>query len=157
MPEQKRCKGCQQVKNAEAFHLTSKGYLRSLCKPCMNAYNRAHPPHAVGYAESGHYRTERYREFNRKRMRVYVAGPGKERVYARSRAYIKANPEKVRAWKAVERAVRAGRLTRPERCDCGRDARVTAHHDDYSRQLDVLWLCAACHKARHQWLERNVA
>lgn len=32
---------------------------------------------------------------------------------------------------------------------CGTDERVHAHHHDYSRPLDVRWLCFRCHKGSH--------
>jgi hypothetical protein len=27
-----------------------------------------------------------------------------------------------------------------------------AHHEDYDRPLDVMWLCQPCHKQRHKEL-----
>lgn len=71
--------------------------------------------------------------------------------------YRKSNPEKVSAWNAVFRALKSGDITKPERCVCGRTVRIHAHHDDYSRPLDVKWLCAVCHKARHQELRAKEA
>lgn len=68
----------------------------------------------------------------------------------RSRAaaeHRKRNPEKARAWNAVQRAVKSGRLTRPDSCGrCGAKCRPEASHDDYARPLDVEWLCRTCHR-----------
>ncbi len=48
---------------------------------------------------------------------------------------------------AVYRAVKAGRLVK-QPCACGRTD-VQAHHHDYSKQLDVKWVCPACHTREH--------
>lgn len=47
--------------------------------------------------------------------------------------------EEWRAHKAVSRAIRAGRLTRPFPA-------MQAHHPDYSRVLDIEWETASAHK-----------
>ena len=61
----------------------------------------------------------------------------------------------------AEKAVKAGRMMRPERCeDCGgqpppfKDGRsaIQAHHDDYTKPLEVRWLCQPCH---HKWHKEN--
>jgi hypothetical protein len=59
---------------------------------------------------------------------------------------------KARAWRAARRALRIGQLiARPcERCG---EARTQMHHEDYSRPLDVTWLCVACHARRHVFLD----
>lgn len=55
-----------------------------------------------------------------------------------------------RAHKAVRYALSVDRLTRPETCEaCGRRGKPDAHHEDYSRPLDVRWLCRRCHKRVH--------
>ena len=157
MPDTKRCTGCQAVKSADHFHrrkARGRVYLRARCKPCENAYNRAHRPTAA----SGLYRTEEYRAHNRQKMSRYLRGAGRLAAAERQREHVRAHPDRVKAWKAVERALRTGRLTRADRCSCGRDSRVYGHHDDYTRPLDVLWVCGACHKVQHQWLNtRKVA
>lgn len=61
------------------------------------------------------------------------------------------HPEKVEARRQVRLALRAGTLTR-EPCEkCGSPA-SHAHHKDYSRPLEVTWLCQPCHKAEHRSL-----
>ena len=55
-------------------------------------------------------------------------------------------PERVIARRKVHRAVKSGKLTRLPCEHPGCDEVVTfAHHDDYSKPLDVRWLCRAHH------------
>lgn len=60
-------------------------------------------------------------------------------------------PDKYKAKCAVNNAIRDGRL-KPHPCHCG--AKAQAHHDDYSRPLDVVWLCASHHAERHVEMRR---
>ncbi len=50
-------------------------------------------------------------------------------------------------------AKRAGRITPKDNCEkCGHDFsefKREAHHPDYSRPLDVIWLCKQCHGQLH--------
>lgn len=66
-----------------------------------------------------------------------------------------------RAQNAVKWALKKGELTRPESCEkCGdkpspgKDgrSRIQGHHESYERSkwLDVVWLCAKCHKKTHK-------
>jgi ribosomal protein S27AE len=58
-------------------------------------------------------------------------------------------PEKAAAHKAVMNAKRRGELI-PAPCEsCGASS-VQAHHDDYSKPLDVRWLCRRCHREWHE-------
>lgn len=55
-----------------------------------------------------------------------------------------------RAWSS---ALRSGRVERPDICEvCGIVARVHGHHEDYTKPLEVRWLCPKCHKAEHHQL-----
>jgi hypothetical protein len=60
------------------------------------------------------------------------------------------NPTHMNANRVVNAAVEAGVINRPDECQgCGRKAsetRLSAHHHDYTKPLDVIWLCAACHR-----------
>lgn len=54
---------------------------------------------------------------------------------------------KARARAAVRRAVVRGEVFRPNRCDqCGCLGDVFGHHRDYTRALDLVWLCRKCHE-----------
>jgi hypothetical protein len=56
-----------------------------------------------------------------------------------------------RCHKAVSLAVQEGRLVRPSACsECGGcSGRIEGHHDDYTKPLDVRWLCSRCHRLHH--------
>lgn len=49
------------------------------------------------------------------------------------------------ARKAVQRAVARGALQKEPCANCGA-LKVQAHHRDYARPLDVIWLCVPCHR-----------
>jgi len=58
-------------------------------------------------------------------------------------------PEKLRAHKAVANAVYRGRLVRPDTCSkCGGGGWIQASHDDYSKRLQIEWLCVSCHRIK---------
>jgi hypothetical protein len=56
------------------------------------------------------------------------------------------------ARQAVHLAVADGRLTKPAICsECGgRERRIEAHHHDYTKPLEVVWLCSVCHANAHR-------
>jgi len=59
------------------------------------------------------------------------------------------HPEKVNASNAVARAVRRG-LLKKQPCEvCGTEIRVEAHHPDYTKPLEVKWLCRVHHREEH--------
>lgn len=64
----------------------------------------------------------------------------------RSKRHREKNPEKYRARCAVNNALRDGRLKRGPCKHCGGTERVQAHHADYSKPLDVEWVCFGCHR-----------
>ena len=70
---------------------------------------------------------------------------------ARRKTKVRESAEARRAHLKVYRAVKSGRLVRPSACSqCGRsDSAIHGHHDDYSRPLDVRWLCTWCHGELH--------
>ena len=75
----------------------------------------------------------------------------------RHRDYVRENLERWRANCAVSRALKSGSLYRPDSCErCGATARLHGHHVDYSRPLEVMWLCPQCHRREHPRAEMNV-
>lgn len=140
----KRCFKCQQVKPLTDFYhhpRMADGHLNK-CKLCTRVdslIQRAKKDeHRLAY-ERQRAGTEIRRELRR---RVTVA-------------YRRKYPERTAAYNAVARAIRSGKMVRPERCQgCDQPAELKAHHEDYRRPLDVIWLCARCHLHHHH--VRNV-
>lgn len=60
-----------------------------------------------------------------------------------------ANPQKYKARTALNNAVRDGRIEKLPCEKCG-DPKSQGHHHDYSKPLDVEWLCVDCHFALHR-------
>lgn len=57
-------------------------------------------------------------------------------------------PEVLIARHALSWAIRSGRLVR-QPCVCCGNPKSEGHHPDYSRPLEVVWLCGPHHKAVH--------
>jgi hypothetical protein len=112
----------------------SKDGLAARCKACQRTYDKArlHLPNRVALRKA--YAKTEY---------------GKERQQAGQKAWAARNPEKRAAHIIVGNKLRYGKLTRLPCAVCA-DPRVHAHHDDYSRPLDVTWLCVPCHVERHK-------
>jgi len=140
---EKECFKCKAVKPLTEFYKHSKmadGYLNK-CKCCAKndvSSNRSK-------------NLSKYRAYDRERGKL--------------RERIKANTESNRVWRAedkrrqfahgaVSRAIRSGSLVRNPCERCG-DPKSVAHHEDYDKPLDVMWLCQPCHKQRHKELKEE--
>lgn len=64
--------------------------------------------------------------------------------------YRRKYPEKVRAQNAVAYALRHGTLVKGPCQHCTTTEDICAHHADYAKPLDVVWLCRACHIRHHE-------
>lgn len=83
------------------------------------------------------------------RVRLKRFGP---EIQASKKRWNERNVEKRQAHKLVENAIARGDLV-PMPCElCGASAQ--AHHDDYSRPLDVRWLCQPHHAEHHRKMRR---
>jgi hypothetical protein len=62
-----------------------------------------------------------------------------------------ANKTKKKAQSKANAAVRGGKIPKKTNCEaCGSAARLHMHHHDYSKPLEVAWLCPACHGVAHR-------
>lgn len=63
---------------------------------------------------------------------------------------------KHRARNQATRALRRGIIAASPCRNCGAE-KAQAHHPDYSKPLDVIWLCEPCHKHEHRRIKANQA
>lgn len=141
-----QCKECLKFKLEIDFYVSNK----ARCKECIKAAVKANRLVKIDY----------YRSYDRMRgsMPHRAAAQAdyqeteayKDSHLAANNKYRSKHPQRDKARNAVNNAVRDKRLTPwpvcavPE-CIC----KPEAHHPDYSRPLDVVWLCDLHHKAAH--------
>lgn len=133
----KVCRECLATKPTAEFYVHPKmadGHL-SRCKDCVKARVRAH--YAATRPERSAYEKKRSQTVRRSEHRALA------RVLHRQR-----HPDRYRARMAVGNAIRDGRLFRGPCVHCGTTVKVQAHHEDYSKPLDVVWTCFPCHRER---------
>lgn len=151
--ETKACSRCQIVKTAEAFGFqkrqNGRRYLRSICKACAVAktqeWTARNPEKRKANWRSS---AENRRELHNQECRQYVKRHS-DRRRASMQAYWDRNPGKREARHAVAYALLTGKLEKKPCEKCGSVKRVHAHHHDYSKPLDVTWLCPGCHGKEH--------
>lgn len=129
----KTCVICHQTMSLENFYRQSnaKDGRAYYCKKCANSRTRTwkfdHPGKATSYTA----------EWAKSHVAYNVE---------RNRHYIALYPERHHARLLLRKAVRDGQLIRPSSCpECGAGGKIDAHHDDYTKPLEVRWLCCACH------------
>lgn len=94
---------------------------------------------------------DKIREYDRERAKL----PRRKQMAVERNKLLNKRPHFTAAHNAVSRAIRAGKIIRPEKCDrCDTTYNIQAHHDDHSRYFDIMWLCQSCHSKRHVELRR---
>lgn len=139
--------------DATEFIIDSKDY----CSTCKTKENLMSSPFNRQVQKKTGYIHEYFycKPCNAKRSVVYrktekgkiVADKIKEKVKLTS-------PEKLRARAMVNNAIATKRLIRPQNCSkCGgNQEKIHGHHFDYSKPLEVVWLCTTCHVNLHNEL-----
>lgn len=168
----KKCTKCEETKPLDDFRKSSRykdGHY-SRCKKCMQEYEKTN----LNQERKRELRTK-YRENNRERIReqdreAYHQDPEKFREKARisQKKYFQTDkgrekykqqglklrkkyPEKARARSLLSNAICAGKIIRPSKCSLCRCDKgiIESHHPDYSKPLDVIWVCKSCHFMVH--------
>lgn len=150
----KKCKKCEVIKNNEEFNRwykkTGTVGLRSYCKDCDCEINKK-------------YREENKEKLNNKRRertgantRGLIIDPLRKKrnedVYRSQRKY----PEKRAARVFLNSYIKIGKIVRPSECEkCLRKCKVEGHHEDYSKPLEVKWVCKRCHSDIHFKIEKT--
>ena len=60
------------------------------------------------------------------------------------------HPIEHKAQRKLRRAVKSGKIIKPLFCEVCKDkVKLCGHHKDYSKSLEVIWVCHSCHKKIH--------
>jgi hypothetical protein len=151
----KRCSTCREEKERDQFHkdCTAKDGLQTSCKICKNAKCRQKYAENPEWAEKRRLKNSLFHKIRRdsiaeRKKSYYESDHGKMLHREHSRAWKSRNKDKIRAHAAVERALKRGIIVKPKYCtNCASSRRLEAHHQDYTKLLDVTWLCKLCHES----------
>lgn len=142
----KSCKRCKNMKPLSDFYKhngMADGHL-SFCKDCKKSQVTAHRDINI----------ERIRDYDRRRE----LDPNRAESKAKYRSrYKKSNKAQISARSKVSHAIRDGLLIKMPCEKCGTIEGVHGHHEDYSKPLDVNWLCVEHHFERHKEINRGNA
>lgn len=81
---------------------------------------------------------------------------GKAKENKRLRKLYESNKPKYKARFAVTTALRSGKIVKPEQCcKCQKvTSKLEAHHEDYDKPLEIMWMCRTCH-VKHEKLKEG--
>lgn len=135
----KQCFKCGRILDIEDFytHKQMKDGHLGKCKECTkrDMFIRSHT------------KADQIREYEKKRSQTDERKK-KRRFYAIK--YRQEHPERNAIMLRVQKAIKSGKITKPNCCSvCGKECKLYAHHSDYSRPLDVIFVCQSCHKRIH--------
>ena len=133
----KKCSCCNEEKPRDAFQArkASKDGLTSSCKACLKARD------AKRYPKERERRAELSKRYARSEK-------GKASHKASVEKWRTLNANRRAAHTILNNALRKGTVCRHACFVCGGNAE--AHHPDYDRPLDVVWLCSRHHKEAHK-------
>lgn len=144
----KACRKCSAVLPvSDGFYANDK-----TCKECRRFQSRQNRLRRLDYYQA--YDRARSSSPDRVLAREEYARTARGRRAANraKKAWTERNPVKRLANNALNNSVRDGVLSKKSICEeCGKtNCRIEGHHDDYSKPLEVRWLCSACHREWHK-------
>lgn len=150
----KPCLGCGKIKRLSGFHTqaTGVGGRTARCIECANirvlANRNADRENANAQGREWYARNKEKRGLSISAYQKSAKGKAVRR--ASSERSKRNYPEKASAHAAVRQAIKSGLLHKASSCaKCGSHQHIQGHHDDYSKPLEVTWLCVPCHVRLH--------
>lgn len=149
----KTCVKCKLTLQLDKFYkkIGNRDGVQNWCKTCDN---KRHKKWRRNNPERTREMSKEQRERNPEKMRAFVREYARKHPEVRRKAvekWSKFNKHKISAQRKLQYAVKVGKIKRKV-CFCGKKAQ--AHHEDYTKPLDVMWLCNLHHKARHMELDK---
>jgi len=152
--EIKKCKACGEEKNIDDFpKYKAKGICghRSVCRLC---WNKKWTPIVVNHTKRYRDENEEYRKKHREdAARQYQREKPNGQWWERCKLYETRHPDRAKAKIKVRNAIKYGKIISMPCEKCGKKAH--AHHEDYSKPLEIKWLCPYHHGERHRVLNKQ--
>ena len=147
------CKKCSKLKSADSFGLSSKAKsgFRSTCRECEAAAARHRYATDKEFRKKAIEKATLYqragfqRDYSREYQDKHKTTPKRTNSTEVNRKHNAKYPEKFKARTALRSAMLRGDLVKAPCLICGK-AESEAHHQDYSKPLEVMWFCKLHHR-----------
>jgi len=153
---EKTCKQCLEVKPLNEFYeyVKDSGAYFGKCKECIKSNVNKHREDNIEKVRSYDRNRPNHSERIQKNKERLDNDPiAKKKNNEQRNEWSKQNRHKRNANQKLSRSVLKGIVIRKFVCEkCPSDIKVEAHHEDYLKPLDVVWLCSKCHHLRHKEL-----
>lgn len=144
----KKCSVCHKIKALKEFvkNKRCKDGCERQCNSCRSSSRKSYMRnyYRVNIVRHRHCAKLNARKYRKEKPEACKAS--RERYYPKRLL----KKEQNRAVWAVGNAVRKGRLKKTPCAICGGSERVEGHHSDYTKPLEVIWLCQIHHMAWHR-------
>jgi len=137
-----QCTRCKTEFNPTAGQIKKCWWYCAQCRSVANRESRERRRAAGTYAPAGHTKEYYHRADVRAKKTV------RDRIRSRKRWEDPLERSKKLARRRLQRAVENGLITPLPCAECG-EKRTEAHHPDYAKALEVVWLCVSCHRRVH--------
>lgn|SRR5574343_46402 len=145
----RKCARCNKYKEPDCFYTNTrlKGGLSSYCRQCQKEYNRTRIDKLF---------TDNQNTANIEYQKKYYL-KNKDKIYQYKKEYNAKHIQEQRVRGRFNYYRKKNNIKAPELCElCGRSGvKIHPHHPDYSKPLDVQWLCKSCHQKIHWTAEKG--
>ena len=149
----KTCKQCNIEKDLNNFYVHKEmldGYLNK-CKECVKKRIAKHRELNIDYINDYDKKRAMLPHRVKARKEYLKTENGKEAKAKAIKNYKNKFPMVYAAHIIFSNAIRDKRVKQEFFCSkCGSDNQIQGHHDDYTKPLDVRWLCVKCHSKWHK-------
>lgn len=150
-PSRLTCNVCGKTKRREGFY----DHLPSRCKECHKAQvtknRKKNAEYYLDYDRKRAFRPDRVAARKDYQERKKSDQEFQEKHKIRTAEWRQRNKIKYAAHTLLNNSLKSGDLVKPKICsECGKKKKVHGHHDDYSKPLEVRWLCQICHGNHHR-------
>ena len=149
--EQKICTKCGKSLSIDNFYFRNDNQkFRNACKICTCENVRTnYQKNLPDILERMRIYHEKNKESVAKQKKEHYE-KNKDKIIKRIRKYESENKEKVMAQKKIKYYKKRKYIIPPNECQlCERKGKTEAHHPDYSKPLDIIWVCKYCHNRIH--------
>lgn len=132
------CSACKKNKSPDVFYIRKNGKPSGWCKSCFAEYYKKNQ--------------SAIREVNKNYRKTKDCLLARLKRHLNNWECLTYYNQRRRAVKTVRIALACGEVTRPVKCDlCEKqNAFIDAHHNDYTKPLEIEWVCRKCHKMVHR-------